>query len=493
MPLKPFRPSIALVYLVLGGSFALLSLTFYVAGFQPLAERLREAHGQIIDHTLDSTRWVVQGALDRHIALARQTASRSAIRQQQVRYLAGEMDLADLRAFATPKLRDALKANDELLGIRRLAPDGTPLLQVGWSPPPLPEASRCTLPETGDQEGGVRIHGPFPLKGRQVLVYCSPLHGPGGERIGMDQLLMDAAPVQNILQTPHGEDLDTVTLGVVAADGRLLFWPRGAIYQDARQRLKAHLAGNPIGDGVHIHYRPLASVDWRIYGVVHTRAFFAETNRQLWRLLGLLAMLAALIFVAKILALRPIIRALTQVHHLTEQAHRDGMTGLFNHAHMQQLIDREIERSQRYKTPFSILMMDIDHFKEINDTHGHPVGDAFLRHIARILKDWARTSDLAARYGGEEFMVILPETDPHGALSMAERLREEIARQPLEHRGQKLQISVSIGVVSCAGKAVGSSRTQLVRAVDDALYTSKRGGRDRVTQTVIDTAIPAGA
>ncbi|MBK1691944.1 sensor domain-containing diguanylate cyclase [Ectothiorhodospira mobilis] len=493
MPLKPFRPSIALVYLVLGGSFALLSLTFYVAGFQPLAERLREAHAEIIDHTLDSTRWLVQGALDRHIALARQTASRSAIRQQQMRYLAGELDLADLRAFATPKLRDALQANDELLGIRRLGPDGTPLLQVGWSPAPLPGASTCTLPEKGDRGSGIRIQGPFPLKGKQILVYCSPLHDPGGTRIGMDQLLMDAAPVQGILQNPHGEDLRTVTLGVVAADGRLLFWPRGEIYQAARQHLQAHLAGNPAGDGIHIQHRPLASVDWRIYGVVHTRAFFAETDRQLWRLLGLLAILAALIFAAKILALRPIIRALTQVHHLTEQAHRDGMTGLFNHAHMQQLIDREIERSQRYKTPFSILMMDIDHFKGINDTHGHPVGDAFLRHIARILKDWARTSDLAARYGGEEFMIILPETDPHGALSMAERLRQEIARQPLEHRGQKLRVTVSIGVVSCTGKAGGPSRAQLVRAVDDALYTSKRGGRDRVTQTVIDAGIPPGA
>ncbi|WP_063465650.1 GGDEF domain-containing protein [Ectothiorhodospira sp. BSL-9] len=131
-------------------------------------------------------------------------------------------------------------------------------------------------------------------------------------------------------------------------------------------------------------------------------------------------------------------------------------------------------------------MLDIDHFKQVNDTHGHPVGDEVLSHIAQILTDLARQPDLAARYGGEEFLLVMPETGPEGALMVAERLRQEIKDNPVEVGGTHIPVTVSIGIASCPAHTPPPPRQAMIRIADEALYASKRSGRDRVTQQVID-------
>jgi diguanylate cyclase (GGDEF)-like protein len=153
---------------------------------------------------------------------------------------------------------------------------------------------------------------------------------------------------------------------------------------------------------------------------------------------------------------------------------RDGLTGLFNHTYFYQQIDLEVRRYVRYGTLVSLVLIDIDDFKEVNDTYGHREGDRILAAMGRTLTRVARDSDICCRYGGEEFAIILPFTDVHEAGGIANRLRKELA-EPLP--GGRT-VTVSIGVASC-GKKTGTYR-ELVEKADAALYQVKRSGKNRV-------------
>jgi diguanylate cyclase (GGDEF)-like protein len=168
-------------------------------------------------------------------------------------------------------------------------------------------------------------------------------------------------------------------------------------------------------------------------------------------------------------------RLLGQLQNL---ARRDPLTGLFNRRAMHALLDQEVRQRRRAADTFSVLMIDVDHFKEVNDRHGHEAGDRALAHIARLMTQALRTRDRLARYGGEEFVVLLPASDLARALAEAEALRLVVQRSPLAHGVLSVPLSVSIGVAEWAGPAEDPARL-LVRA-DDALYRAKRQGRDRV-------------
>ncbi|MBK9608416.1 MAG: GGDEF domain-containing protein [Betaproteobacteria bacterium] len=170
-----------------------------------------------------------------------------------------------------------------------------------------------------------------------------------------------------------------------------------------------------------------------------------------------------------------------------ELASRDGLTGLYNHRTFYSFLKDEIVRAQRYDHPLSLLMLDIDHFKRVNDTHGHQAGDAILRGISDLLVKQARTTDRVCRYGGEEITVILPETDATVAMQIAERLRATVERHPFDIGGGKTAgIAVSIGVATNSRQV--NSPKGLVKAADVALYTAKQGGRNRICPYETETA-----
>ncbi|MDD5674243.1 MAG: GGDEF domain-containing protein [Chitinivibrionales bacterium] len=152
----------------------------------------------------------------------------------------------------------------------------------------------------------------------------------------------------------------------------------------------------------------------------------------------------------------------------------DNLTGLFNHAFCYQKVDQELKRHARYGTPVSLMMIDTDNFKELNDHFGHPEGDTVLAEIGKLLKEGARELDICCRYGGDEFAVILPQTDAHDAGILAERLRAKIEEcKPKGHA-----MTFSIGVASCAETVCTSQN--LVQKADTALYEAKRAGKNRV-------------
>lgn len=167
---------------------------------------------------------------------------------------------------------------------------------------------------------------------------------------------------------------------------------------------------------------------------------------------------------------------------LQEQSLRDALTGLYNRRQMDSSFAELLTKAARQATPMSVLLIDIDHFKKLNDVHGHAVGDEALKLLAGLLQDMFRGSDLACRYGGEEFVVILPGAELQVALSRAEELRNRCQDMSLLVKGQALSFTLSIGVA--AFKQGTDQPDELLKQADEALYTAKNQGRNRVQAAV---------
>ncbi|MEA2988890.1 MAG: hypothetical protein QOG83_1601, partial [Alphaproteobacteria bacterium] len=163
---------------------------------------------------------------------------------------------------------------------------------------------------------------------------------------------------------------------------------------------------------------------------------------------------------------------------LAELASIDGLTGLYNRRHFLALAESEWNRFKRYDRPLALLMFDIDHFKSVNDTHGHDVGDRVIKAVADLMQNNKRSSDIAARVGGEEFALLLPEASLENACIAAERLRQKVAEHALEADGGAVTVTISIGLSIARDGVAGIAA--LMKQADVALYDAKHSGRNRV-------------
>lgn len=194
--------------------------------------------------------------------------------------------------------------------------------------------------------------------------------------------------------------------------------------------------------------------------VMSLAVFFAVSIALLWVLASRLEALAA---------------ARVRADLLAAQATTDPLTGLPNRRHLDDELERQVARARRNPQPLAVMIIDIDHFKDVNDRFGHEVGDRVLRGFAARLTATVRGADVVGRWGGEEFLLVAPHTDLEGALELAERGRAEVTDQPFSDIGP---LTASFGV---AAMASDESARSLVRRADLALYAAKRDGRDRVT------------
>ncbi|PID38944.1 MAG: GGDEF domain-containing protein [Proteobacteria bacterium] len=156
----------------------------------------------------------------------------------------------------------------------------------------------------------------------------------------------------------------------------------------------------------------------------------------------------------------------------------DGLTGAHNKRFLLDFLEREMARAHRYRRPMSLVIFDLDHFKKVNDVHGHLTGDHVLREVSRRISGRIRREELLARYGGEEFVVVLPEADHQGAMHFAEQLRRLVADEPIEFEGDTIPVTISLGVATTSGEEIDVSA--FIRHADENLYAAKNGGRNRV-------------
>jgi diguanylate cyclase (GGDEF)-like protein len=166
---------------------------------------------------------------------------------------------------------------------------------------------------------------------------------------------------------------------------------------------------------------------------------------------------------------------------LRSSMQRDGLTGLLNHRHAKESLEAELARARRTGSPLSVAMLDIDHFKNVNDTHGHPVGDQVIRSLARILTQRLRRSDVIGRYGGEEFIVLLPDTPGDHAATVLDELRQSFS--VLTHQGTEGTFSCSLSCGVTAALPDSDGVDSVIARADQALYRAKEGGRDRVERS----------
>jgi len=164
---------------------------------------------------------------------------------------------------------------------------------------------------------------------------------------------------------------------------------------------------------------------------------------------------------------------------LRNRADHDALTGLWNRGAILEVLGRELARARRCGAPLAVALVDLDHFKAINDTHGHPAGDAVLREAASRMSSSVRPYDAVGRYGGEEFLIVLPGCDVPFGMAAAERLRNSLAKEGIQVGDRRLPVTCSIGIASSAGDPEPNAEA-LVTAADQALYRAKAEGRNRV-------------
>jgi diguanylate cyclase (GGDEF)-like protein len=164
---------------------------------------------------------------------------------------------------------------------------------------------------------------------------------------------------------------------------------------------------------------------------------------------------------------------------LQEQAIRDALTGLFNRRYLDETLPRELSRAKREGYPLALIMFDIDHFKQVNDTYGHVAGDDVIRCLGAILRQGAREGDIACRYGGEEFIIALPRMGVDAALIRAEKWRTEVEAIQVQHGDFSIRFTISAGAAGYPDHA--TEHENLIECADLALYRSKSDGRNRVT------------
>jgi diguanylate cyclase (GGDEF)-like protein len=296
----------------------------------------------------------------------------------------------------------------------------------------------------------------------------SALPGRIGKALGFEQmavLLFDEARQEFVVRGTYGiaaaaRDVafprDDLLSGAVADSGQPLVIP-----DTARDPRYSHFKGQHLMDGAFACVPMLAGK--RLVGLFHVlRPGAASITDPDVRLLSSLASYAALAIAHAQAGMR--LQAMTVT---------DDLTGVANRRALMERTREEVERSTRHHHPLAALMIDLDHFKRVNDDLGHLVGDDVLRRVAACLRDGVRRVDMVARYGGEEFVVLLPETGRDDAVLVAEKLRAAVAALDLPHK-----LTISVGVAMCPEHAVAPPR--LIDAADQALLAAKRAGRDRV-------------
>ncbi len=206
----------------------------------------------------------------------------------------------------------------------------------------------------------------------------------------------------------------------------------------------------------------------------------ADFIPEYWEQIGFRPLSRSILTLGMVIVLLICLSGLAISEKMNSMIIREGLTGLFNKAYIRQRLEEEFYRAKRYDHDLSLMMIDLDNFKDLNDRYGHAAGDHLLRYFSQLIIETVRPSDIAARYGGEEFLVILPETNKDEAGFLAERLRQRISLYPfrVDSRKEDILFTISVGVTSFP--EFGQSSDELIVLADEALYQAKKNGKNKV-------------
>jgi diguanylate cyclase (GGDEF)-like protein len=324
--------------------------------------------------------------------------------------------------------------------------------------------------------GRTRISGPSPTTSAVQPVWLTV----NGARIGKVVVGVPLGPSLAARLTRNGPHASSDRL-LITAEGKIVgtkqkFVVNGQTVTVGGRRYRAVAAAIPDAAGV------------RLLGLRPDHAIEANVAPYRQRIrYAALGSFALLVLVALMFA-GPLLRMLGDFRRVASQATTDALTGVANRRSFDEELALEWRRAHRIGDSLALVLLDLDDFKKVNDTHGHPAGDAVLRMVGEVLGAGVRQIDLAARYGGEEFVVLVPESDLSGAMQLAKRLRLAVSKARVElPNGRMLKVTASLGV---AVKADLTSAEQLIAAADDALYEAKRAGKNRVVAAGAEPAEP---
>jgi len=209
----------------------------------------------------------------------------------------------------------------------------------------------------------------------------------------------------------------------------------------------------------------------------------ADFIPRYWEKIGLPPLSRSILTLGMVLILLICLSGLALSDKMNSLIIREGLTGLFNQNYIRQRLQEEYYRAKRYDHPLSLLMIDLDNFKSLNDRFGHAAGDHLLRYFGQLIRDTIRPSDIAARFGGEEFLIILPDTGRDDARTVAERLRKRIAESPfrIDSRSEDIRLTVSIGASAFVFPDYGQDAEEMITLADLALYEAKKAGKNSVS------------
>ena len=382
------------------------------------------------------------------------------------------------------------------IDIRVIASDGGVFFPPARSATPVDNATTRDFfaATNGSHEQNMFVGTPFlgTVLNRWVLPVSFPLHArPHG--IAVILAVIPLSVLENTFEATR-QPSETIALLRAEAKGatillRLPDWP-GVIGRAASDDVVSHLMAQ---DKRSLAVDKPTPIDGKrrlmTYGRVADFPLLVLAGTDMvevlrpWRnhrliVLSLAALISAVALLISWRALRQLLAASTSRSRLVAEAGTDPMTGVANLRSFMQRLEEEIVRARRYRRPISLMMLDLDHFKEVNDRYGHHAGDQVLKSVAATSQSMLRTTDLLARYGGDEFIALMPETDAKEALAVITRLQSAIGELAIRHGAETLNVKVSIGLASLAVNDVTSQ--QLIDRADQALYAAKTKGRDRV-------------
>ena len=392
---------------------------------------------------------------------------------------------AHLSSPAVPASEFERVVTDEGFGAAVLLDEGGRLLRVHPHDPSLIGADLGAKYAhlAGALEGRVTVSDVVPsaVRGRPIVAFAVPFEGPDGTRVYSGAEDIGATAAGDYLQSSVNLPRTRLFLldgkgAVIASNGQALHPALAAAADD--EETADYPAG---GEDWRFATAPIKGTSWRaVIATPHSVLFASVSGPTRWLAWLLLAGYIAVSVFAMVLLRRVSTsrrRLATLNAHLELTMRIDPLTGLTNRRGMEEHLARAISAARRHEHPVAILMVDVDHFKSVNDEHGHAAGDRVLEQLGSVMAGVVRAEDVIGRWGGEEFVAVLPETELAEALALAERLRATVAEaRPVLPGGRRLAVTVSIGVSA----SIDGTLDERLALADAALYEAKAAGRDRV-------------